>query len=324
MPLSATAVFAPQAPGSLRHEIGDLLPLIADRAAEAREVLQTLYAAPTGTAPVDEYISSLANWRAAGAYNRMPPEAAQLVAQLHGAGGTEFVAAVHRLAIPSMLLTHPGMVAPSPYTPTRDQFRRVVTDILNQLPSAPDERLTHQADAFRKDLAVCSARLLCCGVRAIDPRQGLARRDVFGSGVTTALRGAAAIARLGGLGPLYATHLYHRTTRRFMEEDYLSTLRTIAGLLERDPACRGVYSSAWFSDPAVSDISPHLAFLGEVHARSGAMVMRIRNASSTVSSAISKSATRRALYEAGRYVPAQYLVIWTRERLLRWSAAEFA
>jgi hypothetical protein len=38
-----------------------------------------------------------------------------------------------------------------------------------------------------------------------------------------------------------------------------------------------------------------------------------------IASATARSPTRRKLYEAGKYVPISYTLLWPRERLLRWD-----
>jgi len=64
-------------------------------------------------------------------------------------------------------------------------------------------------------------------------------------------------------------------------------------------------------------VSPRLAYIREQPEQNGASFFRI--APNPDSGALAKSATRRRLYEEGKYVPTEYCMVWPRKAMIRWA-----
>ena len=314
------AAGSPTLPADAPASLARAAALAAERAGEE---LRTRFAAEAARQPVEPYLQALRAWPAAGSYNRVPAAVAALAAAVERAGGVPYLAAVHRYALADLLARRhePAGVAWDA-SATDEWFERTALLVLADLFTAEDRALTWRSDTFVKDLAVCSRRALCCGSRLVDPREGLSVRLLASGGAWTALRAVGAVARLGGRAPVYHTHLYARTVSAFSEAGFAETLRIAARVMEGDAACRAFVQSSWYFDPALATVSPRLRYLRDTVVRGGASLFRIAATRGTVSSALAKSPTRRAMHERGEYVPRQYLVVWPRARFLKWAARE--
>lgn len=86
-----------------------------------------------------------------------------------------------------------------------------------------------------------------------------------------------------------------------------------------NPQFAGMFGTGWMSDPAVAEMSPHLAFMREVMLDGGATIVAIGSTDDeTIEHATSTSATRRHRYEEGSWTPSDHRLVWARDDFLRW------
>jgi hypothetical protein len=90
-------------------------------------------------------------------------------------------------------------------------------------------------------------------------------------------------------------------------------------VLRQQPEIRGLTGSSWWYDPAVPRLSPQLEFLRGTPLRSGAKAFRYSADEGAKISALLRSPERHQAFESGSYVPTTYILIWTREDMLRWA-----
>lgn len=190
--------------------------------------------------------------------------------------------------------------------------------VLENLGREPAGQLSVRADAYLKDLGLAAGLLLPVGARVLEVGSGWSRRVAFTDGPRQLLR----FVRLHGLAPdanshHYQMHVYLRQLGEFTPEGWTRTLRRTAGLLEANPAVKGVFGSAWLYDPALGRISPRLAHVRELALQSGAVPFRI--GPDLTGGALARSPTRRRLIEQGRYRPMTYLMVWPRRELIGWA-----
>ena len=74
------------------------------------------------------------------------------------------------------------------------------------------------------------------------------------------------------------------------------------------------------NDPKLAAITPHLTEQAEALVTLGARRFRKRTSPDITEMALRSSATRRKLYEEGKYVPREYGLVIKRSDLLRWAA----
>ena len=94
----------------------------------------------------------------------------------------------------------------------------------------------------------------------------------------------------------------------------LSTL--VEDYLLLNPHIQGLYAIGWMMDPDVAEVSPHLGWVREFTANTGADISHVGTNEETVTLATSTSATRRAAFEEGRFAPTNHLVMMSRDVLV--------
>jgi hypothetical protein len=119
--------------------------------------------------------------------------------------------------------------------------------------------------------------------------------------------------------PWLRVHTEPRWLEDWNEAGWEEAYRQCARLLRSRPHLLGLAATAWFYDPQLAGISAHLCYCRERLLERGAVMMRVGTSAFDIASATARSPTRRKLYEAGRYVPVSYSLLWPRERLLRWD-----
>ena len=204
-----------------------------------------------------------------------------------------------------------------------ENFGRIMHDIESSM-ELPTLYL-YPNSPFCKDLALCTLRLIPAGVEKVHASRLPRRMFVTGGlrGALDALRFALPTRR--GLGPYYQMHLHSQDAqamRAFNPRGWVEFYLRVAELLRRNPGMKGVFGASWFRDPALAGVSPHLRSLTTMVTDHGARLFPLGPCGTDgIRDATAKSATRRRLYEGGKYTPMNYLLVWPREELLAWADA---
>ncbi len=83
------------------------------------------------------------------------------------------------------------------------------------------------------------------------------------------------------------------------------------------PHIKGVFGSAWFYDPAILELSPRVAFAQTLQAGHGAWQVKMGSNADAIANSTATSPSRRAAYEAGTYLPTDWLMVWSRANLIK-------
>ena len=177
-------------------------------------------------------------------------------------------------------------------------------------------------DKFCKDFAVCRLSMIPAGQQKIH-LDGIARRFFFKNGVKQFLKFAAFIFfELGGFKPLYQMHTDSFDRDLLAEFNFEGTkgfyLR-VAELLKLNPGVKGVFGIGWTNDPQLASISPKLWQGVGYLVDNGAKLFNLGSSKSAISGATYVSLKRKQLYEEGKYMPTNYLLVWSRKKLLAWA-----
>jgi hypothetical protein len=156
---------------------------------------------------------------------------------------------------------------------------------------------------------------------------GIGRSEILRS----SLRSLAAVVaftavRMHGLYPLFFSHLNsRRPSKCLLEPEANRSYHRMASCLALQPEIKGFGACSWFRSPDTHVVSPHLAWLSRVFLEHGGLVATGAPASPTCG-VLFKSATRRELFESGRFTPTNGIVLWPREAMLAWATRhpEFA
>jgi hypothetical protein len=253
-----------------------------------------------------------APWRSRGVvrYTDVPPEAERLIGALPQALRAPWLCALmlsHMARFDEAFAArghHPEFALH--YT---DAFNRILDQIAD--PSFADLA----SDSFLKDLWLTRLVMVPAFAQVWWPCSGLSARPVLSAGPAAA---AHVFLRCGGRKPFLEGHTHDPVARAYWNEaGWGEALRLAALALPAFPAARGAFGTAWFYDPAILEVSPRISFAQDLQIGRGALRIRIGSNDAAIANATATSASRRNLYRDGKYVPADYAIIWSRKDLLR-------
>ncbi len=290
-------------------------------AAEMRDRLLAQPGFPADLALLDRFVREACVYGPLDDYKIYSPATRAIVARLRSEHGEAAIRAFLRAAIAHAIITsldgqrYAGLPARVKVQQLR-QFRRMVSDTD---PGADWLKLEH--DLFRKEFGLATVRLYAAGARLIDPRCGIQRSLLLRGAPRDWLRCAATVAMAGGFRPYFQTHIHTFMLEGFTAEATEELYRCCADLYALHPEALGSFAASWFYDPAVARVSPHLAYLREIPESGGARTLFVSAGKDAVDNALSKSATRRRLYEAGEYEPKVHMLVWPKKRQQAWARA---
>lgn len=290
-------------------------------AGDVRDRLLAQPGFPADLSLLDRFVRAACVYGPLDDYKIHSPTARDIVARLrdeHGEVGTRvFLRAAIAHAIVTSLDGHRyAGLPPRVQVQQLRQFRRMVADTD---PAA--DWLSLESDLFRKEFGLATVRLYAAGARLIDPRCGIQRSLLLRGSPRDWLRCAATLGMAGGFRPYFQTHIHTFMLEGFTAEATEELYRCCADLYALHPEALGSFAASWFYDPAVAQVSPRLAYLREIPESGGARTLFVSAAEDAVGNALSKSATRRRLYEAGEYQPKVYMLVWPKKRQQAWARA---
>ena len=235
-------------------------------------------------------------------------------------GGAEALEQYHRVVLAKAIEATSARLAAAELP---DSVRQLVEAehgrILRDLRLPKRSFYFHDNDAFAKDLALASLRLLPCGSELVDPASGLPRSIALRSGLGQAMRMIWIGLRDRGYRPWFECHWDRRLLPFFTATEYDRFYCRVAELLERHPKAKGLMTSSWWFDPAVAAISPELAFLSATPMANGADRLRVGVHPIATKDALRFAKERSAEHAAGRYHPCVYMLAWGRGPLITWA-----
>jgi hypothetical protein len=195
-------------------------------------------------------------------------------------------------------------------------FRSHIIDSFHRILDRIDEGhdwISPQSDTFVKDLAITRLQLLPAGARLIHRFVGISRKATLkgGLGALWYVHG-----RCGGSAPYLGWHLHKPMIPDFFNADgFAITCELTAQLIASDPRAKAALGTSWFYDPKIEEVSPRLSFC-RTPVSKGAYVFKIGQSDLAIRNATSRSETRRALYEQGKYAPSDFALVWSRRDIL--------
>lgn len=231
--------------------------------------------------------------------------------------GTDFQAFSHCL----LLKTAWKYFESEKYVPMPSSIsQRLVTELNRVLDAIERQQANYNlsSDIFVKDLMCFTGRLVPCGMYVVDLFGGFPRSDLLKSPPRTLPSNLWFFMRAGGFRRYAQVHVHEPTLGEFSEHGRDQCFRMLAELLAKDENLLGVMGSSWYYDPAVAEISPHLAYLSRDPAKNGARLFPLGATESAMADPFVRSTRRRTAFESGHYIPTQYAMIWPKKPLFRW------
>ena len=190
-----------------------------------------------------------------------------------------------------------------------------------QAAAEPARYYTFANDRFVKDFAIVIGRLAPIGSFLVEGGAGIPRSILLKGGARQCASVLKMWFEVGRLKPFYQSHLNLNDLEFFNREGSELFYLLVAEEMARDACIRGYMRSNWFIDPAVAQMSPHLAHFSQTPLEHGAYRFLVRWDLEGKSGALATSRTRRRRFESGEYVPAYYMMVWPRGRMISWYEA---
>lgn len=315
LPMPVPSTSAPITPHALP---ADSLAAVRTEALRLCRQIEARLATCAAATTAMQALRKTQTWRISGNYKRLPP-------------------ALH--AAPTLSEAEQAMLAAwaildriAQFDPTAWEVR-VPDAVLGLYPAeltrimdaVENDTVDMSRDRWRKNLAIAAGRLLPVGAEFADVHSGIPRSMPWRLGAHGAVRALRCILlECGGFAPFFELHAHPDRLDDFTPHGWDASYRRLAALLDINPGYKGVMAASWFRDPALTTISPRLTYLREVPDEHGATMFHVASDREGRSGALARSATRRRLFDEGRYVPQIYMMIWPRKALLAFGSREAA
>lgn len=257
-------------------------------------------------------------------YNFFPSEISLLYNKIESTFGLHILDSYHRLLLLSLIELYDDRRSRYRITESIHLFIHHEFDrILSNIETMETGYFIHTNDLFVKDLGICRLKLLPLGAELVDIWAGVPRSTLLNGGISQIIQAGLFIARrVGGFRPLYEYHWDRRLVRYFNEHEYDLCYMRLAELLELNPAVKGLFGASWWYDPKIEEIAPELLFLQRVPIENGARVFHVGSDPEATKDALIFSKKRKLLYEAGKFRPSRYMLVWARHDILNWAKAK--
>ena len=252
-------------------------------------------------------------------YKFFPDAARQIVRDVHLKLGDSDSRAFLRLVLLQAVfdLSESGKLTTLPPKVSEYQLRhlqRIAGDTCLE-----DDWLDISHDIFHKEFGLVSLRLFAAGSQLVDIRCGIPRSIIFKGEASGFPKRLITFAKLGGFKPYLQIHTHKFNLDQFHESGWEECYRCCAELYQLFPNILGMFGASWFYDPALETISPRLAYLRTTPLSGGAKLMFFTTGGDAIGNSLSTSASRRELYEAGKYMPKNYMLIWGKNEQTAWA-----
>lgn len=202
----------------------------------------------------------------------------------------------------------------------KQEYLRNYERILQRAESASGSDMHLSDDIVSKDLGLCTQRLFAAGYAVVETKWSLARRHSMLGGIDQFVRfGGLYYLRFMGRGPFLGAHFHSDWSHLFTPEGRIHMLKAVATIMEWQPDYKALIGNAWYYDPVVAQISPHLAYVRNYLEDNGASFFR---STPDLDGNALLSSKRRQMQERGEYEPRKYLMVWPRRSLLSWFRRE--
>jgi hypothetical protein len=295
-------------------ELGDLCQRAESMLAELSESFPDI-AANFDVDTVAERVSS--EWKLRG-YSDVPGSILTTWEQIHRQCGKDAVGQFNRMLLCKLIATSRERLAKAGLPPIIiREYAAGFDRVLNKSNERPNPYSDPFDDIFLKDLGISSQTMIPAGYYVMDITNGIARSLFFSGGLRQFLKLFwLYVVRYKRKGPFLFTHYHGDHKTKFTPEGRKEAFSIIAELLTKRTEVKAMVGAAWYYDPAMRSISPHLSYLRDLPEANGAQFFRGRP---KFHPGALNSRTRRRLYEEGKYVPRPCTMVWPREELITWA-----
>jgi hypothetical protein len=250
-------------------------------------------------------------------YNHVPAELAALWNEVARDFSENGFAAFQGIAMLRLIGDFDRRAASVKYSDgIRQRFDYSLNRIVRSIADPTFEKYRKNNDILLKDLGICRQKLIPTGSCVVE-ETWFHRSLLWRGGLGQAVGVVKALIECGGNGPFYEIHTHLSELEEYDAEGWDRAYVRMGELLDLNPRVKGVWGGSWFYDPEIERVSPRLAYLRQRPQQRGAYVFF--SSVDLDGGALSKSQTRREMYEQGKYLPKAYVIVWPRRKVLAWS-----
>ncbi len=278
---------------------------------------------------IDRYVNSIKAYPKAVPYKYTSEETKRICNQIESGYNRSALEDFHKFLLLKLIAKHSAdidtMDMPDEIVDLyKKNFNRIAGEIETNQYKGP---YLYSNDKFCKDVALCGMRLIPVGARKTHASI-LSKRFLLKKGVSQFLDGLLFVLfELKGFKPLYEMHTDSKDPdllSEFNPDGLKKSYFRIADLLNQHPEIKGIFGTSWFNDPVLETISPRLSYIRRIVVENGGKCFFIGADEHAVKNSTQKSMTRRKLYQEGKYLPTNYLIIWSRRKLIEWAESRNA
>ncbi len=256
-------------------------------------------------------------------YKQVPPLQRQWSIAVERQYGRSTVERYHQLLLLTLMQDCAPRLAQTYPDSVMAPLRKFFANIGRRIEEPLTGQFLYGVTGFDKDLGVCSGNLIPCGAQLVNPDAGISLRSIFRVGVAQWLPLVLFLrSRVGGRRPLYEMHMdIRQLLLEFNPNGWRACYRRMVDLMVTDARILGVCGASWWFDPRLASISPRLSFLRQMPVDQGARVFDLGEDATSTHDALANSPERKARFDRGEYRPRKHLLIWSRDDIMAWSAA---
>jgi len=275
--------------------------------------------------PLQRYVDYLETYPRILDYNCTSPEVKNYCADIVDSSDLETLEIYHRLLICDLIVKSTVRLERENLpqdvkTLYIKNFNRILEDLAKD--KSRGEYL-HPKDKFMKNLAISNLRLIPMGARKINLSVLPVKNFMFRKGLRQLLAVIFYVGtELKGIKPLYIGHLDTNDPELVTElnsEGLKKTYLRIVDMLKVHKDVKGYFGTSWLLDPQLDRINQRHKYARSLVTQNGGKLYYKGPSEVALKNALATSKTRRRLYEEGKYVPTDYVIVWSRQKLIRWA-----
>jgi len=275
--------------------------------------------------PLEKYIILLEKYPEVSEYNYISPEIIRYTNRILSEYDQNLLVSYHKLLLVALIKKNIEIL-PNKKLPDSikhlylNDFKRIISDIetLND-----ESDYTYSQDVFLKKLALCSYRLIPVGARKINCSKLPIKKFIFNKGPKQLISVLLIVFfELKGISPLYIGHLDTNDLdliSELNEQGLRGAYLRIVDLLKLNPKIKGYFGTSWLLDPKLDQINTRHQYNRKIVIKNGGKLFYKGPSASARKNSLKKSRTRRMLYEQGKYVPTDYVIVWSRKKIIEWA-----
>ncbi len=276
--------------------------------------------------PIDNYISTLRSYPSLTHYNYIDQGISKIISNIDKVHGSINLERYNQLLLVILIQE---ISYQKDFQKLPEEVKSLIESNLNKIIKKLEGRQDGNGyylngnDKFQKDLSISLLRMIPLGAQKVTLGK-LSRGFLVKGGLNQFISGIGTIIfEIGGFGPIYHMHMDSRDRELVMEfnpNGWLQFYKRLAELLKINTQIKGVTGSSWFFDPVLEKISPELNYLRETAFQCGGKIFYMGPSKGAVKDATFMSPKRLKLYKEGSYKPSNYIVVISRNKLIKWAS----